>query len=165
MQQVNVARDFLAQPEPAGRPRRRGRDLAIAGQPRGLHGDGIMPGRRRASASTCSGSTLSSRFSPPVNLRKSQCQCMCSHECRVGWRHRHRGRRHHRATSSWLVHRMQRADMIAARSRTERRDAYTGFLKSAEDSLHRFQWIAKGRVPPGGSMKREERQTTSTTAK
>lgn len=50
--------------------------------------------------------------------------------------------------SSWLVHRLQRADTIAERSRTERWDAYGGFLKNAEDSLHRFQWLAEGHVPP-----------------
>jgi hypothetical protein len=52
------------------------------------------------------------------------------------------------AMSSWLVHRWQRADTIAERSRAERWDAYGGFLKNAEDSLHRFQWLAEGHVPP-----------------
>jgi hypothetical protein len=50
--------------------------------------------------------------------------------------------------SSWLVHRWQRADTIAERSRTERWDAYGEFLKNAEDSLHRFQWLAERHVPP-----------------
>jgi hypothetical protein len=50
--------------------------------------------------------------------------------------------------SSWLVHVMQRADTIAERTRTERSEAYKGLLMSAEDSLHRFQWLAEGRVRP-----------------
>jgi hypothetical protein len=49
--------------------------------------------------------------------------------------------------SSWLVHVMQRADTIAERTRTERSETYKGLLTSAEDSLHRFEWIAEGRVP------------------
>jgi hypothetical protein len=52
------------------------------------------------------------------------------------------------AVSSWLVHLMQRADTIAERTRTERSDAYRGLLTSAEDSLHRFQWLAEAQVPP-----------------
>lgn len=53
--------------------------------------------------------------------------------------------------ASWSVHRMERAERVAERSRTERRDLYGAFLTKAEDSLHLFQWLAEGHIGPAGS--------------
>jgi hypothetical protein len=53
--------------------------------------------------------------------------------------------------TSWLVHRMERADRVAERSHAERRELYGAFLANAEDSMHLFQWLAEGHFSPAGS--------------
>jgi hypothetical protein len=52
--------------------------------------------------------------------------------------------------TSWAIHRSERADRIAERSRAERLDAYAALLTQAENSLHRFQWLAEGNFSPDG---------------
>lgn len=46
------------------------------------------------------------------------------------------------------VRRSERAQAIEERSRAERKDAYSALLTSAENSLHRFQWLADRHVDP-----------------
>ena len=51
---------------------------------------------------------------------------------------------------SWLVHRGERTERLEERSRAERKDGYSGFLTSAEDSVHRFQRLAEGHFTGAG---------------
>lgn len=46
--------------------------------------------------------------------------------------------------TSWLVHRSERAERIAERSREERKEAYAALLTSTEDAMHLFEWLAEG---------------------
>jgi hypothetical protein len=46
--------------------------------------------------------------------------------------------------SSWLVHRSERSERTLERSRAERKEAYASLLTKAEDSMHKFQWVAEG---------------------
>ena len=57
--------------------------------------------------------------------------------------------------TSWAIHRSERADRIAERSRAERLDAYADLLTQAENSLHLFQWLAEGEFSPDG-MERDK---------
>ena len=50
--------------------------------------------------------------------------------------------------TSWAIHRSERADRIAERSRAERLDAYAQLLTQAENSLHLFEWLAEGDSRP-----------------
>jgi hypothetical protein len=61
--------------------------------------------------------------------------------------------------TSWVVHRSERADRIAERSRADRKEAraekkeaYAALLTHAEDSMHLFEWLAKGRFSPAGPV-------------
>lgn len=62
--------------------------------------------------------------------------------------------------TSWLVHRSERADRIAARSRAESKEAYAALLTHAEDSMHLFEWLAKGQFSPAGPERDKERADT-----
>jgi hypothetical protein len=60
--------------------------------------------------------------------------------------------------SSWVVHRSERADRIAERVRADRKEAraekmeaYAALLTHAEDSMHLFEWLAKGQFGPAGA--------------
>ena len=52
--------------------------------------------------------------------------------------------------SSWLVHRYERNERIAERSRAERKEAYAALLTNSEDSMHLYEWLAEGHVSPAG---------------
>jgi hypothetical protein len=58
--------------------------------------------------------------------------------------------------TSWLVHRLERNERIAERSRAERKEAYAALLTSAEDSMHLYEKLAKGHFSPAG--KEEDRK-------
>jgi hypothetical protein len=61
---------------------------------------------------------------------------------------------------SWLVHRSERAERLAERSRAERKEAYAALLTKAEDSLQLFQWLAEGQFSPAGAERDREKANT-----
>ena len=50
-----------------------------------------------------------------------------------------------------MLHRSERAERIAERSRAERKEAYAALLTSAEDSFHLFERLAEGQFSRAGS--------------
>jgi hypothetical protein len=51
-----------------------------------------------------------------------------------------------------MLHRSERAERIAERSRAERKEAYAALLTYAEDSFHLFERIAEGQFSRAGSQ-------------
>jgi hypothetical protein len=64
--------------------------------------------------------------------------------------------------TNWYVQRSERADRIAERSRTERKDAYAALLTHSEDSMHLFEWLAQNTSP---TKEERDKPTCSTTSR
>jgi hypothetical protein len=55
------------------------------------------------------------------------------------------------AMATLMLHRSERAERIAERSRAERKEAYAALLTSTEDSFHLFERLAEGQFSRAGS--------------
>jgi hypothetical protein len=62
---------------------------------------------------------------------------------------------------SWLAQRSELSERLEERSRAERKKDYSGFLTAAEDSVHRFEWLAGGHFTDAGGGTQTEPQPTS----